>query len=42
MSNNRVAIHYRLSTENLDKLHKGDDSESIQNKKLLLMDYALN
>lgn len=35
-----VAIYCRLSKEDLDKFNKGDDSESIQNQKLLLMDYA--
>lgn len=42
MNNNNVAIYCRLSAEDLDKLNKGDDSESIQNQKLLLMDYAIN
>ncbi len=36
----RAAIYCRLSREDVDKLNKGDDSESIQNQKLLLMDYA--
>jgi DNA invertase Pin-like site-specific DNA recombinase len=36
----RAAIYCRLSKEDFDKLNKGDDSESIQNQKLLLMDYA--
>lgn len=42
MNNNRVAIYCRLSTEDLDKIHKENDSESIQNQKLLLMDYAMS
>ena len=42
MGNEKVAIYCRLSTEDLDKIGKGDDSESIQNQKLLLMDYAMN
>lgn len=37
----KVAIYCRLSREDVDKLNKGDDSESIQNQKLLLMDYAM-
>ena len=36
-----TAIYCRLSKEDEDKLNKGDDSESIQNQKLLLMDYAM-
>lgn len=36
----RAAIYCRLSKEDFDKINKGDDSESIQNQKLLLMDYA--
>jgi DNA invertase Pin-like site-specific DNA recombinase len=42
MENNKVAIYCRLSVEDMDKIEKGDDSESIQNQKLLLMDYAMN
>ena len=37
----KAAIYCRLSREDVDKLNKGDDSESIQNQKLLLMDYAV-
>ena len=36
----RVAIYCRLSKEDADKQKKGDDSESIQNQKKLLLDYA--
>ncbi len=36
-----VAIYCRLSKEDADKINKGDDSESIQNQKMLLMDYAI-
>lgn len=36
-----VAIYCRLSKEDLDKTNKGDDSESIQNQKLLLIDHAV-
>lgn len=37
-----VAIYCRLSKEDVDKLSKGDNSESIQNQKLLLTDYAVH
>ena len=37
----KAAIYCRLSKEDVDKLKKGDESESIQNQKLLLMDYAM-
>jgi DNA invertase Pin-like site-specific DNA recombinase len=37
----KAAIYCRLSKEDVDKLRKGDESESIQNQKVLLMDYAL-
>lgn len=36
----KVAIYTRLSKEDEDKLNKGDDSASIQNQKMLLVDYA--
>ena len=36
----KVAIYCRLSDEDKDKLNKNDDSESIQNQKLLLTQYA--
>lgn len=39
--NNTAAIYCRLSREDADKINKNDDSESIQNQKLLLMDYAM-
>jgi len=35
-----AAIYCRLSKEDLDKANVGDDSESIQNQKLLLIDHA--
>lgn len=38
----KVAICCRLSKEDQDKIADGDDSESIQNQKLLLVDYAIN
>ena len=37
----KAAIYCRLSKEDEEKINKGDDSESIQNQKLLLMDYAI-
>lgn len=36
-----AAIYCRLSREDEDKLSREEDSESIQNQKLLLMDYAM-
>ena len=39
---NTVAIYCRLSDEDKNKLGKGDDSESIQNQKMLLTEYAIN
>ncbi len=41
MNEEKVAIYCRLSKEDEDKINKGDDSESIQNQKLLLVDYAM-
>ena len=41
MNRNRAVLYLRLSKEDVDKLNKGDDSASIQNQRLLLMDYAL-
>lgn len=38
---NKAAIYCRLSKEDQDKLKEGDDSVSIQNQKMLLIDYAL-
>ena len=38
----RVAIYCRLSDEDRDKKNKGDDSESIQNQKSLLLQYVLS
>jgi site-specific DNA recombinase len=37
----KAAIYCRLSREDEDKLNKEEDSESIQNQKLLLLDYAM-
>ncbi len=39
---NRAALYCRLSKEDVDKINKGDDSESIINQRRLLEDYALN
>lgn len=37
----RAVLYLRLSKEDKDKLNEGDDSASIKNQRLLLMDYAL-
>ena len=37
----RVAIYCRLSREDDDKLHENDESESIQNQKSMLINYAM-
>lgn len=39
---NKVAIYCRLSDEDKDKTNKNNDSESIQNQKNLLTEYAYN
>lgn len=36
----KVAIYCRLSEEDKDKRHVTDDSESIQNQKSMLIQYA--
>ncbi|MDR1663675.1 MAG: recombinase family protein [Clostridiales bacterium] len=36
-----AAIYCRLSKEDAEKLRAGDDSESIQNQKMMLTEYAL-
>lgn len=41
MAKNRAVLYLRLSKEDADKLEKGDDSASIKNQRLLLVDYAL-
>lgn len=38
----RAALYLRLSKEDADKIHAGDDSASIVNQRLLLTDYALS
>lgn len=38
----KAALYLRLSKEDVDKINKGDDSESIVNQRLLLMDYAVS
>ncbi|MCL2855230.1 MAG: recombinase family protein [Defluviitaleaceae bacterium] len=43
MQNQQIAaIYCRLSKEDVGKTHIGDDSESIQNQKLMLLDYAVS
>lgn len=37
----KAAIYCRLSKEDQDKINQGDDSASIQNQKLILIDYAI-
>lgn len=37
----KAALYLRLSKEDIDKINQGDDSESIINQRLLLMDYAI-
>ena len=36
-----AALYLRLSKEDIDKISKGDDSESIKNQRLLLTDEAI-
>src|SRR5690554_5406216 len=36
----KVAIYIRLSKEDMKKIFKGDDSESIKNQKLMLSEYV--
>lgn len=38
----KAALYLRLSKEDVDKMDKGDDSESIINQRLLLTDYAIS
>lgn len=38
----KAALYLRLSKEDFDKMNRGDDSESIINQRLLLMDYAID
>lgn len=38
----KVAIYCRLSEEDRHKINKDDDSQSIQNQKSMLLDYAIN
>lgn len=37
----KAALYLRLSKEDVDKINKGDDSESIINQRLLLTDFAI-
>ncbi len=41
MTNNRAVLYLRLSKEDVDKLNEGEDSASIKNQRLLLMNFAL-
>ena len=36
-----AALYLRLSKEDIDKINRGDDSESIKNQRLLLTDEAI-
>lgn len=38
----KVAIYCRLSREDVSKLHENDESESIQNQKIMLTTHAIN
>ncbi|MGB8455081.1 MAG: recombinase family protein [Anaerocolumna sp.] len=38
----KAALYCRLSKEDQDKINQGDESASIQNQKMLLVDYALD
>lgn len=38
----KAALYLRLSKEDIDKMSKGDDSESIVNQRLLLTDFAVS
>jgi DNA invertase Pin-like site-specific DNA recombinase len=38
---NKAAIYCRLSKEDQDKISEGDESASIHNQKMMLVDYAL-
>lgn len=42
INGNRAVLYLRLSKEDVNKLNEGDDSASIINQRLLLMDYALD
>ena len=41
MNTSRVAIYCRLSEEDRNKQSETDDSNSIQNQKSMLLQYAL-
>ena len=38
--NDRAVLYLRLSKEDVDKISEGDDSASIKNQRLLLVEYA--
>ncbi len=40
-NNDQAVLYLRLSKEDIDKLKKGDYSESIENQRLLLTEYAI-
>lgn len=40
MNIEKVAVYIRLSKEDIDKIYKGDDSESVKNQKLMLSEYT--
>jgi len=40
MNGNRAVLYLRLSKEDADKINRGDESASIKNQRLLLIDYA--
>ena len=41
MNGKRAVLYLRLSKEDLHKIREGDDSASIKNQRLMLMEYAL-
>lgn len=41
MTENKAVLYLRLSKEDIHKVNEGDDSASIVNQRLLLVDYAL-
>ncbi len=42
MDGKRAVLYLRLSKEDLHKIREGDDSASIKNQRLMLMEYALS
>ena len=37
----KAVLYLRLSKEDVDKISEGDDSASIKNQRLLLVEYAM-